>query len=129
MSRAMKAGKLLSRFIKQIAEEETEFVKDEDGDTRMASKAEAAARTCWKQALGYTEMKVVDPAEPPVEIVHPPDMKMLALILDRMEGRAATATEDETLRPSTAQKISEQGLKRIASLGDFSDGHTSEADS
>lgn len=122
MSRAMKAGKLLSRFIKQIAEEETEFVKDEDGDTRMASKAEAAARMCWKQALGYTEMKVVDPADPPVEIVHPPDMKMLALILDRMEGRAATATEDETLRPSTAQKISEQGKKRIAALGDFSDG-------
>ncbi len=129
MSRAMKAGKLLSRFIKQIAEEETEFVKDEDGEMRMVSKAEAVARVCWQQALGYTELKVVNPNEPPVEIVHPPDMKMMALILDRMEGRAATATEDETLRPSTAKKISDQGKKRISALGGFGDGHDTKTNS
>ncbi len=129
MSKRMKAGKLLSRFIRQIAEEETEFVKDDDGGDRMATKAEALARQIWKQALGYTEMKVVDPSLPPVEIEHQPDQKMLALLYDRMEGRAATATEDETLRPSTAQKITEQGKKRIAALGDFSDGHTSETNS
>ncbi len=122
MSKRNKAGKLLSRFIRQIAEEETEFVKDDDGEDRMASKAEAMARLIWKQALGYIELSAPDPSLPPIEIIHRPDQKMLALLYDRMEGRAATATEDETLRPSTAQKISEQGVRRIAALGDLGDG-------
>ena len=122
MSKRIKAGKLLSRFIRQIAEEETEFVKDDDGVDRMATKAEALARQIWRQALGYTELIVSDPTLPPVEVVHKPDQKMLALLYDRMEGRAATASEDETLRPSTAQKVSEQGKKRIAALGDFGGG-------
>jgi hypothetical protein len=128
MSKRNKAGKLLSRFIRQIAEEETEFVKDDDGVDRMASKAEALARQIWRQALGYTEYVVSDPTLPPVEVIHKPDQKMLALLYDRMEGRAATATEDETLRPSTAQKISEQGKKRVAALGGFEDGYAAEAD-
>lgn len=128
MSKAMKAGKLLSRFIRQIAEEQTEFVKDDDGEDRMATKAEALARLIWKRALGYTEMILPDPTLPPVEVVHGPDQKMLALLYDRMEGRAATASEDETLRPSTAQRVSDQGKKRIAALGDFGDGHAAETD-
>ena len=129
MSKRNKAGKLLSRFIRQIAEEETEFIKDEDGEMRMASKAEALARQLWDLARVYTELKVIDPNEPPVEIVHPADHKMMALIIDRIEGRAATAVEDDSLRPSTAQKISEQGKKRISALGDFGDGHATETSS
>lgn len=128
MSKAMKAGKLLSRYIRQIAEEETEFVK-EDGEDRMATKAEALARQIWKQALGFTELVVTDPLLPPVEVVHKPDLKMLALLYDRMEGRATPATEDETLRPSTAQRITEQGKDRIAALLGGTNGHAAETNS
>ena len=56
--RRTKAGRLLSAFIRQIAEEQTEMVKDpETGEDRMASKAEALARLIWKKALGYTEQR------------------------------------------------------------------------
>lgn len=121
----IKAGRLLTRFIRQIAEEQTEFVKDDDGEDRMVSKAEAMARQMWQIALGWTEVRATV-AEAPIEVVHAPDPKMMQLLLDRMEGRAATATEDETFRPSTAKKVSEQARKRIAEAGGLDAGHTSE---
>lgn len=116
MSKNIKAGKLLTKFIRQIAEEPTEFIKSEDGDDRMASKAEAMARKMWRIALGWTECIIAD-SGPPIEVIHPPDQKMMALLMDRMEGRAATAVEDDSSRPSTAQRINEQGMKRIADAG------------
>ncbi len=118
----IKAGRLLTKFIRQIAEEQTEFVKDDDGEDRMVSKAEAMARKMWDIALGYTETRVL--VDGPVDVVHPPDHKMMQILLDRMEGRAATATEDETLRPTAAQKVSEQMAKRITEAGGLDVGHT-----
>lgn len=117
----MKAGRLLTRFIRQIAEECTEFVKDDDGEDRMVSKAEAMARKMWDIALGYTETVVR--VDGPIDVVHPPDHKMLQILYDRMEGRAATATEDEVLRPTAAAKVSEQAQKRIAIAGGMDAGH------
>lgn len=122
----IKAGRLLTRFIRQIAEEPTEMVTD-DGEDRMASKAEAMARKMWDIALGWTETKVL--VDGPIDIVHPPDPKMMQLLFDRMEGRAATATEDETFRPTTAQKVTEQSKKRIAAIGGFDAGHDAKAGS
>lgn len=120
-SQNMKAGKLLSKFIRQIAEEETEFVKDEDGHDRMVTKAEALARNAWKMALGYKEMIIPDDGSPPREIVHKADQKMIKELWDRMEGRAPTAGEDVSQRPTTAQKVSEQGKRRIGAAGRLND--------
>jgi hypothetical protein len=119
----MKAGRLLTKFIRQIAEECTEVIKDEDNplEARMVSKAEAMARKMWDIALGYTETIVR--VDGPIDIVHPPDHKMMTILLDRLEGRAATATEDETLRPTAAQKVSEAAQKRIADAGGLDVGH------
>ena len=49
-----KAGKLLTRFLEEIAEERTELG---EGDT-LITKAEALARIIWSRALGYRELDV-----------------------------------------------------------------------
>jgi hypothetical protein len=115
MSSKSKQGRLLSQFIRRIAEE-TEFVLGEDGeDDRMVSNAEILARKIWRLAKGYTEVIVTDTGSR--EVVHPPDLKMAAIIMDRMEGRCGTVQEDEVIRPNTMSKVSDQGKKRIAQAG------------
>jgi hypothetical protein len=123
--KAVKAGRLLSKFIRQIAEE-TEFVLGEGSeDDRMISKAEMLARKMWRMALGYEELIVTDDGNKKVQ--HAPDLKMAAIIMDRMEGRCGTATEDEVTRPTTASKITDQGKKRIAAIGGLADVDSGDA--
>ena len=119
MSSKTRATRLLSRFIREIAEE-TEFVKGEGSDDdRMVSKAEILARKMWRIAQGWTEIIITDGVSK--EIVHPPDMKMAAIVMDRLEGRCGTAQDDEVTRPTTSVRVSEQGKKRIDAIGDFTD--------
>lgn len=111
-----KAGQLLSKWLRQIAEEETEFIKDNDGEDRMATKAEAIARLIWKKALGYSEKKINSKG---VEVIenHPPDRTMMSMIFDRIEGRAPVSTDMGKKKRSVADKVSEQGAKRIKDAG------------
>jgi len=115
--KAMKDGRLLSKYIRRIAEENTEFLKADSPseDDRMGTKAEALARNLWKLALGWEEVIVTETDSK--RVVHPPDAKIAFLLMDRMEGRAPTAVDDTDDRPSAAKKISEQGLKRIKEAG------------
>ena len=115
------AGKLLSRYIRIIAEEESEVIFVE-GEDRMATKAEAMARKMWKIALGWTETVIPGDGAMPYEVEHAPDQKMMALLYDRMEGRAQAATEDDASRPSAAAKVTEQSKSRIAQAGELTDG-------
>jgi hypothetical protein len=117
----MKAGRLLSKFIRQIAEE-TEFVKGENPseDDRMVAKAELLARSLWRQALGWEELIVTEDGAAK-KVIHLPDAKIAFLLMDRMEGRAPTAVDDSDDRPSTAMKVTEQGLKRINAAGRIKD--------
>ena len=119
MSEAMKAGRLLTRFLKQIGEEETELVKDDNGEDRLASKMEACARNMWDIALGATYQTEDPVTKEAVDHKRTPDKGMMSLIFDRIEGRAPNAvTEaDETL--SVADRITEQGKNRISSIGNF----------
>ena len=127
-SKPMKQGRLLSKFIRMIAEESTEFIKGEGSeDDRMATKAEALARNLWKLALGWEEVIICED-DSVTKVVHQPDAKIAFLLMDRMEGRAPTAVDDTDYRPSTAKKVTEQGLKRIAAAGKLKgndDGHAS----
>ena len=125
MSSKARAGRLLSRFIRQIAEE-TEFVQGEGSeDDRMVSRAEMLARKMWRIAEGYTEVVVTDLGSK--DIIHPPDQKMMAILLDRIEGRCGTVQEDEVTRPTATSKISEQGRKRIAAAGGLDDVDSGDA--
>ena len=124
----MKAGRLLSKFIRLIAEE-TEFVQGKGSDEdRMVTNAELIAREMWKQAKGWEELIICEDGNTK-RVVHPPDTKIAFLLMDRMEGRAPTAITDSDDRPSTAKKIKEQGIKRIQAAGRLKDvRHIAKAD-
>lgn len=106
---------LFSGFIRDIAEEMTEFVKDSDGELRMASKAEALARMVWKRGLGYTEMRE-DSNGKEVEIIHPPDKAYVGILFDRMEGRVPQSLTEGEEKLTAAEKVTEQGVNRINSV-------------
>ena len=114
-----RAGRLLSNFIRQIAEEQTEMITGPDGEDKMATKAEALARLIWKKALGYKEITIVK--EVPVETTHHPDRQLMGLLFDRMEGRAPLTIGEGDEKITTAERVSEQGKKRIAEAGDIND--------
>jgi hypothetical protein len=120
MSSKARAGRLLSKFIRQIAEE-TKFVKGEGSDDdRMVSRAESLAREMWRIAEGWTEFVITDDGGTK-EVEHRPDPKMMTILMDRIEGRCGTVQEDEVLRPTTSSRVSDQGKKRIAAAGGISD--------
>lgn len=114
-----KAGQLLSQFIRQIALEETELVKNDDGEDRMASKAEAIAQLMFKMALGYTEIKVEDDGTK-TRIIHPPSRWAIDRIWERMEGRAPLMNPEKGNKRTIADKVSEQGKKRSNKLAEDS---------
>lgn len=111
-----RAGRLLSNFIRQIAEEETELISHPEHGDIMATKAEALARLIWKKALGYKEEKT-DKEGLVQAYHHAPDKQMAGLIFDRMEGRTPMTVGDSDGKMTTAERVSEQGKKRIESAG------------
>lgn len=114
-----RAGKLLSSYIRQIAEEQTEMVKDpKSGEDRMATKAEALARLIWKRALGFTEQRVNKGQLE--DIYHHPDRSLMGLLFDRMEGRAPLTIGEGEEKTTVAERVSEQSKKRINKVLDDS---------
>ena len=117
MSSNAKAGRMMSKFIRLIAEEETEFLPGEgSADDRMLTKAEMLVRKMWRIGLGYKEIILTEDGGSKT-IEHAPDLKMAAILMDRMEGRCGTVQEDEVERSTITSKISDQGKKRIAAAG------------
>lgn len=114
--RKTRAGQLLSKWLRQIAEEETEVAVDTDGDNIMITKAEAIARLIWQRALGYVLESKNDDGTTHKEYF-PPDRQLMSLIFDRIEGRAAMVTDSGPKKRSVADKVSEQGAKRIEQAG------------
>ena len=108
-----KAGKLLSQFLKEIAQEKTELVKDANNEDQMATKAEALARKIWKMALGWKEVEIENGN--PVEYVYKPDKTMMMLVFDRTEGRVSTSVSGGQ-KLSTAKRVTEQSKKRLNEL-------------
>ncbi len=118
------AGRLLSEFLRRIAQEETEFVKDENGDDRMVSKAELMARTMFKIALGYEETIIKSGKDGvAVEITKTikPSAGMIALIFDRMEGRAAPTNLNEDKKRTLPKKVSAENKNRLNELAQGGD--------
>lgn len=111
-----KAGQLLSAYLRQIAEEVTETVKDpKTGEDRMATKAEALARLIWRDALGYTETQIIKGER--IEIQRAPSRAAASMLYDRVEGRAPASTGDDKGGVTAADKVTEQATKRIAKAG------------
>lgn len=110
-----KAGRLLSRYIREIAAEATVPVRDAEAPDgiRMETRAEALGRTIWKMAEGYTE--TVDGKKK----TYPPNKDMITVLLDRMEGRVPTIdAKDQKAKATVAERVDEQSRKRLNALAD-----------
>jgi hypothetical protein len=113
----IKAGQLLSRFLRQTADEVTELDR-KDGEDVLISKAEKMARIMWSEALGYVEVEVGKKGER-IEHVHKPDKTMIALIYERIEGRAPLAQEGSG-KQEISDRVDEQAKNRIEAAGNES---------
>ena len=120
---AIKAGQLLSKWLRQIAEEPTELIKNEDNEFETVTKAEAVARLIWKKALGWVEEETDDKGIV-TKIYHAPDRAMISMIFDRIEGRAPVSTDVGKKKRAIADKVSEQGTKRIVDAGNKTKSET-----
>ena len=108
----VKAGKLLNQFLREIAQELTEVIKDpETGDDRMGTKAEALVRNMWKMALGYTEQRVV--GKDLVDTKYAPDKSMMARIFDRIEGKVPMSVDVGKQKVTAAKRLSAENTKRM----------------
>lgn len=104
-----RAGKLLSGYLRSIAQEVTETVDINVGndqvERRLISKAEAIARDMLHKALKCDDEKI--------------KLEYRKLIMDRIEGRAG-ADEKEGVKSGTSipDKVSEINKKRINAIAD-----------
>jgi len=113
------AGKLLSKFIREIASEvhDDPVIRAKGEDAMMVTKAEALARWIWKAALGYFEEETIYKNGVKVGIkpvIHKPDKTYIGLIYDRLEGRVAMMdAKGGSDKASLADKVSGLGAKRV----------------
>lgn len=120
--RKIAAGKLLSKYIREILNEEHDdpLIKARGEEAVMVTKAETIARHVVKSALGYTEQEDVYAKGVKTgvkDVVHRPDKTFICLVWDRMEGRVAPMDiKSGTDKATAAQKVSEQGKKRLEQI-------------
>lgn len=113
------AGKLLSRFIREIASEvhDDPVIRAKGEEAVMVTKAEAIARLMWKAALGYSEDEDIYKNGVKVgvrPVIRKPDKTFIGMIWDRMEGRAPTMdAKGGGDKAKLADKVSNLGAKRV----------------
>jgi len=113
------AGKLLSKFIREIASEmhDDPLVKAKGEDPAFVTKAETLARYMWKAALGFAEeMDIYKNGVKTgvrMEVRHP-DKTFIGMIWDRMEGRASMMdAKGGSDKAKLHDKVSGLGAKRV----------------
>lgn len=121
----IRAGKILSSALRKIMQEKTELIEDPEYGDRMGTKAEALMRIWVKYALGFSEeIPIIDVNHKITgykTVIHQPDRIYGQLIADRIEGRVATALENNAARPTAANKVSKVNKERLNRLAEDSD--------
>ncbi len=114
------AGKLLSKFLREILNEECDdpIVKAKGEEAVMVTKAEVIARHIVRAATGYTEdVDVLDKDGKKTGIkpvYHRPDKTYIGLVYDRLEGRASMMdTKGGSDKAKLHDKVSGLGAKRV----------------
>ena len=117
------AGKLLSKFIREIASEicDDPEIKAKGEDAVMITKAEKIARHIFKLALGYEEtIDVLDKDGKKIgikPIYYIPSKWAINIIWDRLEGRVGQAdAKAGSDKASLADRVSAQGKKRLGQI-------------
>jgi hypothetical protein len=83
------AGKMLTKFLREVANEETMIVID--GEMSMVTKAEALARILWTMALGGN-LEYMAPDKSVKIRYYEPDKKTAEFIFNRTEGTPVSGT-------------------------------------
>lgn len=117
------AGKLLSKFLREILNEEYDdpIVKAKGEEAVMMTKAEVIARHIVRSATGYTEdVDVLDKDGKKTGIkpvYHRPDKTYIGLVYDRLEGRASMMdAKGGSDKAKLSDRVSEQGKKRLGQI-------------
>ena len=114
----IKASQMLTKWLREIAVEVTESIKDPlSGETVMATKAEALARKIWERALGYKSLDIKKGSIS--ETTHQPDRGMMILIFERLEGKVPITTEVGKKKVTAAERMSMESAKRLNNLVGF----------
>lgn len=114
MAKTPSTGKLpgktvLTRHLKELAGSLSERICDKDG--HALTKAEALAAVIWDRALGWVEVK-----DDGTKVPHSPEPWAVALVFERMEGRAPTAQDVGGNKGTVADRVSELGKTKINAL-------------
>jgi hypothetical protein len=115
----VKAGQLLSKFLRSVAEEKTEL-ENIGGEDALITKAESLARKMWDIALGKPSITVDKKTGARVEVKNFPDKTMMSLIFERVEGKAPLAQEGSG-RQEISDRVDEQAKNRIEAAGESTD--------
>ena len=106
-----RAGVVLSSYLRAIATETTEVIQDDvpagcpSGMPRMVSKAERLARWLWHRALPHKDDEGNEVQ---------PDLRVVQIVLERIEGKAGTVAEEKSdTRETVPDRISRLGAERI----------------
>lgn len=94
------AGKMLTKFLKEIGNEETTIIID--GKPLVVTKAEALSRILWTMALGGNIEYYANDGSVKVRY-YEPDKKTAEFIFNRTEGTPVSGTAQISRPP--AQKI------------------------
>lgn len=110
------AGKMLTKFLKEVADEETTIIID--SKPLVVTKAEALARILWTAAIGGT-LEYYAPDGSVKVRYYEPDRKTAEFIFNRTEGTPVSGTA--SLGRPPAQKIEKYntGMKnRLSTIGE-----------
>ena len=108
----MRAGRLLSTFLRAIAQEKTTIVSG-DEVPKQITKARALADQIWHRALGTYQY--IDPLTDVIK-QPPPDKQMIELIFDRCEGKVGTHDEEVKKDASVPDKVSQANKEKLNKL-------------
>jgi hypothetical protein len=108
MAGKSKMGKMLSQQLREIGNEKTEFIKNDNADDDvMVTKIEMLARKVWALALGKSPKEGVLSSGIP-------NASAANTIFDRLEGKAVPVNTDPGRNKATAaDRVTAESKKRI----------------
>ena len=118
-----RAGRLLSNYLRAIADERTELVdvvvSPDKTERRLVSKAEAIARDMMRMALPKSLGELAE-----TEVDFKLQLEYRKLILERIEGKPGSGEETDSKRDEIPERISEINKKRANAIAQEIMGET-----
>lgn len=112
-------NKELTNHLRELAAE----VHDWIGEDGSITKGEALSALIWRAALGWEEKRISDEGDEEV-IIHKYERWAVELLIDRMEGKTAMSTIEDSRRITVAEQVGELAKKRLNRLVDLAAAKT-----